>query len=165
MPVEIAKVLIVEDDPINSISMREVLTLIGLKVAGVAASVNDALCLAENTRPDLAFFDVRLAGRRDGIEGALILRERLGLPVVFVTSQIDAQTTARATEVEPVAYLTKPVGSRDLIEAVQKARASRSGSDTDEPLRLGRAWPRGRDATSPLARQRRRVSTCLHRPT
>ena len=68
---------------------------------------------------------VRLAGRRDGIEGALILRERLGLPVVFVTNQIDAQATARATEVEPVAYLTKPVGSRDLIEAVEKAMASR----------------------------------------
>ena len=30
-----------------------------------------------------------------------------------------------ATEVEPVAYLTKPVGSRDLIEAVEKAMASR----------------------------------------
>ena len=118
---EIAKVLIVEDDPIISISMHEVLTLIGLEVAGVASSVNDALCLAENTRPDLAIFDVRLAGRRDGIEGALILRERLGLPVVFVTGRIDAQTTARATEAEPVAYLTKPVGSRDLIEAVEKA--------------------------------------------
>ena len=122
---EIAKVLIVEDDPITSVSMHEVLTLIGLEVAGVAASVNDALCLAENTRPDLAIFDVRLAGRRDGIEGALILRERLGLPVGFVTNQIDAQATARATEVEPVAYLTKPVGFRDLIEAVEKATASR----------------------------------------
>ena len=135
-----AKVLIVEDDRVISTSMREVLTLVGLEVAGVAASVNDALCLAENTRPDRAIFDVRLTGRRDGIEGALILRERLGLPVVFVTSRIDAQTTARATEAEPVAYLTKPVHSRDLIEAVKKAMASRpSRPDTEEPYRDGKS--------------------------
>ena len=59
-----------------------------------------------------------------------------------MTSQIDAQTTARATEAEPVAYLTKPVGSRDLIEAVKKGMASRwSGPDTDEPDQTANPLP------------------------
>ena len=74
-----AMVLIVEDDAIEAMSMRAVLTLVGLEVIGVASCVNDALCLAENTCPDLAIFDVRLAGRRDGIEGAMILRRTVGL--------------------------------------------------------------------------------------
>ena len=36
----------------------------------VAASVSNALCLAQNTQPDLAIFDVQLAGKPRGIEGA-----------------------------------------------------------------------------------------------
>ena len=119
-----AKVLIVEDDAIEAMSMREVLTLVGLEVIGVASCVNDALCLAENTRPDLAIFDVRLAGRRDGIEGAMILRRTVGLPVIFVTGQSDAATIARAAEAEPVAFLSKPVPSRQLVAAINNAIAS-----------------------------------------
>ena len=71
-----AKVLIVNDDAYGAMEMQQLLTLVDFDVVGVAASVNDALCLAENTHPDLAIFDVRLAGRRDGIEGAAILRDR-----------------------------------------------------------------------------------------
>jgi len=61
------KVLILEDDVLVAWSLREVLSLTGYEVTGIAATVNDALCLAENTRPDLAVVDVRLAGNRDGI--------------------------------------------------------------------------------------------------
>src|SRR5262245_53466817 len=112
-----AKVLIVEDDAIEALGMREMLSLVGLEVVGVASRVRDALSLAENTCPDVAIFDVRLAGRRDGIEGALILRKVVGLPVIFVTGQSDAAIIARATEAEPVAFLSKPVAARQLVAA------------------------------------------------
>jgi len=118
-----AKVLIVEDDAIEAMSMRELLTLVGIEVIGVASCVNDALCLAENTRPDLAIFGVRLAGRRDGIEGAMILRRTVGLPVIFVTGQNDPATIARAAEAEPVAFLSKPVPSQQLVAAIENAIA------------------------------------------
>jgi DNA-binding NarL/FixJ family response regulator len=118
-----AKVLIVDDDAFLAVTMQQLLTLIDFDVVGVAASVNDALCLAENTHPDLAIFDVRLAGRRDGIEGAAILRDRLGLSVVFVTARGEPATRRRAAIVEPVAYLEKPVHARRLIKAVEKAAA------------------------------------------
>ena len=117
------KVLIVVDDPINVMSMREVLTLVGCEVVGIASRVMDALCLAENTCPDVAIFDVRLAGRRDGIEGAMILRGTIGLPVIFVTGQSDPATIARAAEAEPVAFLSKPVPSQQLVAAIENAIA------------------------------------------
>jgi CheY-like chemotaxis protein len=47
-----AKVLIVEDDPLIALTMREVLTLVGFEVAG--ATVGEALRIAEGARPDLA---------------------------------------------------------------------------------------------------------------
>jgi len=48
------KILILEDDVLVAWSLREVLTLVGWNVIGTAATVNDALCQAEITRPDLA---------------------------------------------------------------------------------------------------------------
>ena len=122
-----AKVLIVDDDAAVAVTMQQLLSLVDFDVVGVAASVNDALCLAENTRPDLAIFAVRLAGRRDGIEGAAVLRDRLGVPVVFVTAHGDPATRSRAATVEPVAYLDKPVLPRHLIRAVEHAVAMSRG--------------------------------------
>src|ERR1043166_7937552 len=52
-----AKVLIVNDDAYGAMEMQQLLTLVDFDVVGVAASLNDALCLAENTHPDLAIFD------------------------------------------------------------------------------------------------------------
>jgi two-component system, response regulator PdtaR len=81
------KVLIVEDEPLIALSLRDVLTLAGFEVVGVAARVSDALTIAQNTPPDVTILDVRLAGKRDGIEGAVQLRRILNIPVVFLTAQ------------------------------------------------------------------------------
>ena len=123
-----AKVLIVEDEPLIALSLREVLTLVGFEVVGVAASVSDALRIAQNTRPDIAIFDVRLAGKRDGIEGAVQLRQIWDVPVVFLTAQGDEGTRTRAAFLNPAAYLVKPVHSQQIIVAVETAL--RTGRET-----------------------------------
>ena len=72
--------------------------MIGCEVAGIAATITDALCLAENTRPDLALIHARSAGQRDGIEGAELLQRRFGLPVIFLTGEVDKETARRAAK-------------------------------------------------------------------
>ena len=127
-----ARILIVEDEAVISLSLCEVLGRVGLDVVGVAANVTDALCIAENTRPDLAIFDIHLQGQRDGIEGARLLRQRFNMPVVFMTANDDQDIRARASEVGPAAYLTKPVHPTRLIGAIESAlqasRAERANS-------------------------------------
>jgi two-component system, response regulator PdtaR len=127
-----ARILIVEDEAVISLSLCEVLGLVGLDVVGVAANVTDALCIAENTHPDLAIFDIHLQGQRDGIEGARLLRQRFNVPVVFMTANGDQDMRARASEIEPAAYLTKPVHPKRLIAAIENAlqasRAERANS-------------------------------------
>ena len=115
------KVLIVEDEPLIALSLRDVLTLAGFEVVGVAARVSDALTIAQNTPPDVAIFDVRLAGKRDGIEGAVQLRRIFNLPVVFLTAQGDEGTRARAALLNPAGYLLKPVHSEQIVAALQRA--------------------------------------------
>jgi two-component system, response regulator PdtaR len=120
---KLLKVLILEDEALIALSMQEVLSLVGVEVVGVAATVGEALRLAGSTNPDVAICDVRLAGRRDGIDGAVLLHESSGLPVIFVTGQDDSATRQRAAKVDPVAYLEKPVRPQELIAAVQSAIA------------------------------------------
>src|SRR5215831_6003477 len=115
------KVLIVEDDVLIAWSMDEVLTLVGFDVVGVATSVSEALSIAEDTHPDLAIFDVRLAGRRDGIEGAALLRERMGLPAVFVAARGDSAARQRISKAGAAGCLDKPVHYKQLISVVKAA--------------------------------------------
>ena len=125
-PRKTRKVLIAEDNALIAMSLREVLSLIGLEVVGVAASVNEAVCLAQNTRPDLVIFDVRLTGKRDGVEGAALLREIMEVAVIFLTATGDQETRARAQVVYPAAsYLSKPVSSQQLVAAVESALMQR----------------------------------------
>jgi DNA-binding NarL/FixJ family response regulator len=119
-----AKILVAEDDALVALSLQQTLSLFGFQVVGIAATVSDALCLAQNTRPDLAIFDVQLAGKRDGIEGAALLRGFLDIPVVFLTGQADEHTRARAATVRPAAYLAKPATPQQVVSAIEQALAS-----------------------------------------
>ena len=115
------KVLIVEDEPLIALSLGDVLTLAGFEVVGVAARVSDGLTIAQSTPPDVAILDVRLAGKRDGIEGAVQLRRILDIPVVFLTAQGDEDTWARAALLNPAGYFVKPVHSEQTVAALHKA--------------------------------------------
>src|SRR4051794_18787801 len=117
---ERTKILILEDETLLAWSMREVLSLVGYDVVGVAATVSDALCLAENTRPDVVIVDVALAGRRDGIEGADLLRKEWGTEIIFLTAQGDQTTIDRASAVDSAGFLVKPVHSQQLVRAIRR---------------------------------------------
>lgn len=67
------KVLIVEDDAIVQLHLRVLLEELGYAVVGIAANGDDALIGAGANPPDLVIMDIRLKGKRDGIETAAIL--------------------------------------------------------------------------------------------
>src|SRR4029079_12339776 len=91
-----ARILIIEDELLVAWSLRDVLSLIGCEVTGIAATVSEALILAENIKPDLALVDVRLAGQHDGIEGVVLLRRQFGLPIIFLTDEVYGDAAWRA---------------------------------------------------------------------
>jgi two-component system, response regulator PdtaR len=116
-----AKVLIVEDDILLALGMADVVGLAGYEVVGTASRVSEAIEKARTAQPDIAVLDIRLAGRRDGIEAASILKQMCGTEVVFISAESDEGTLERAKSVEPVAFLQKPCAPSALLNAVQKA--------------------------------------------
>lgn len=116
-----ARILIVEDEFLVASDMGAVLTEAGFEIVGVASSAEEALELAEAQRPALAVMDIRLAGKRDGIDAALELFGTYGIRCVFATAHHDEGTKARAQPANPLAWVPKPYAMASLIEAVRVA--------------------------------------------
>ena len=121
-----ARIMIVEDGLIIAEDMRRRCEALGYTVTGVAATGEDAVFIADRTRPDLVLMDIRLRGTMDGIEAARQIWTSLRIPVVYATSSSDEATLVRAKETEPYGYLLKPVEPRELHATIELALHRRS---------------------------------------
>jgi len=119
-----ARILIVEDDHFIGLEIEAALQQAGHDVVGIAATAAEAEAMARALRPDMAIMDIRLAGRRDGVEAATILYAELGIRSLFATAhQGDAEMRRRAAATRPLGWLAKPFSPSSLIEAVKAAIA------------------------------------------
>ncbi|HXV25252.1 MAG TPA: response regulator [Alphaproteobacteria bacterium] len=123
-----ARILIVEDDPLFATSMSELLEGAGHTVLGIADTGASALQQAARHQPDLALVDIKLKNKGDGVRTALRLKARHSLKVVFVSGYLDSRTQKRAAEVEPAGFVTKPCSAQDLLKIVFVATAESSVS-------------------------------------
>lgn len=114
-------VLIVEDDTIMALAMRDELEALGYDVVGTAASGPEAIALAKAFEPDLALVDVRLRGAMDGIAAARAIRAGGATRIAFVTAHVDSGTRAAMAEVGYAVLLPKPYTTAQLARAVAAA--------------------------------------------
>ena len=138
-----ARILIVEDEYLVAKHLRLALEDDGYEVAGVAASSRQALFVAERERPDLVLMDVHIRGDVDGVATAGILREELGVPVVFLTANADDPTFQRALQVGAGGFLTKPFNAQRVHHAIQVAKLAISSGSTSPRWRSGSARASG----------------------
>ena len=116
-----ARILIVEDEPIVAMGIGTSLVKLGYRVAGTAASGEQAVKAARELAPDLILMDIRLKGSMDGVSAALEVRRDPGTPVVFLTAYADEPTLARAKGAGPFGYIQKPFQEKDLHMAIEMA--------------------------------------------
>jgi CheY-like chemotaxis protein len=115
------RILIVEDDFLVGMEAEDGLAGAGYEIAGIAASAEEAVMLAERERPLLVVMDIRLAGDRDGVDAAIEIRRRLGIASLFASAHADLATRERAIPAEPMGWVVKPYRIATLVEAVAKA--------------------------------------------
>jgi DNA-binding NarL/FixJ family response regulator len=111
--------------------MESALTEAGIEVAGVAGSAEEALLLAQAEQPALAIMDIRLAGKRDGIDAALELFVTHRIRCIFATAHNDKSTRVRAEPAQPLAWVPKPYAMASLVEAVRKALQDPDRDESD----------------------------------
>ena len=113
------KIMVVEDEGIVSIDIRNMLQKAGYSVAAVAFHGEEAITKAEQSSPDLILMDIGLRGEIDGIEAAKRIRDRLKIPVVFLTGFADDVTVAKAKEVDPSGFIIKPINEEELNRTLE----------------------------------------------
>lgn len=116
-----ARILIVEDEYLVATELEAMLADAGFAVVGVAASADEAVRLAREQRPALAIVDIRLGGRRDGVDAAIEMAQSLGVRPLFATAHSDPAMRTRAQPAAPLGWLVKPYRMEGLVAAVRQA--------------------------------------------
>lgn len=114
------KVLLVEDDPQISKSLKMNLSYAGYEVA-TAETVAEALEKAAESPYDVFLFDVNLPDG-DGLELCHQVRARgKETPVLFLSARTDEETVVKAMNIGGEDYLRKPFGVEELKVRMAKA--------------------------------------------
>lgn len=114
------KVMIIEDEPLIAMDIRNIVQDMGHTVTGIAPTRREAIRLGEELRPDLILADIQLADNSCGIEAVSDLLGMLGdIPVVFITAFPDRLLTGERPE--PAFLITKPFSQEQVRSAVSQA--------------------------------------------
>jgi PAS domain S-box-containing protein len=117
-----SRILIVEDEVILSKDLERRLKAQGYEVVGKTDLGEEAVRIAEQTKPDLVLMDIKLSDEMDGIDAARLIRQRLDTAIVYLTGYSDrSDLFDRAKATDPYAYLSKPVSSLQLARTIEMA--------------------------------------------
>ena len=114
-------ILVVEDEIIVSKDIQNSLIRLGYNIVGSAASGEKAIEVAISEKPDLILMDIMLKGEMNGIEAAEKIKEKLNVPIIFLTAYAEDSTLSKAKLVEPYGYILKPFKEIDLKTAIEVA--------------------------------------------
>ncbi|MGB0930609.1 MAG: LytR/AlgR family response regulator transcription factor [Chitinophagales bacterium] len=114
------KILIVEDEILIADSLKRYLQKKGHEVVGIAISFDEAEELYLEANPDLVLLDIKLNGKKTGIDFAYFLQQQTNSPLfIYLTSQIDVNTIQNAKKTFPAAYLSKPIRKENLYASIE----------------------------------------------
>jgi CheY-like chemotaxis protein len=114
------RVIIVEDNALAVVDLREILEIAGHEVVGVAATADEAIPMGE-TGADLALVDIQLADGSSGLDVAEHFAEAYGIPSLFITATLPGDPRVGRYG---VGHLGKPYDERTVMRAVAAALAA-----------------------------------------
>ncbi|PKL68313.1 MAG: hypothetical protein CVV30_10330 [Methanomicrobiales archaeon HGW-Methanomicrobiales-1] len=135
-------ILVVEDEVIVSMDLLHILETMHYSPLCAVRTGDEAVVKAREKKPDVVLMDINIPGTMDGLDAAGIIREELGIPVIFVTSYSDDAIIEQAKHVNPYGYVIKPFTERNLKVAIEIA-LSRKAAELQDRLSEPPAIPAG----------------------
>lgn len=133
------EILIVEDEVIIAADLERALASMGYTVCGITGTAEQAIEIVGRQKPDLVMMDIILQGDMEGVEAAETIRDKWGIPVVFLTAYADTDHLEKAKLAYPFGYLLKPFQEKDLkitLEmALYAARVDKERQKAEQQLR------------------------------
>ncbi|MEP1890844.1 MAG: response regulator transcription factor, partial [Cyclobacteriaceae bacterium] len=120
------KILVVDDEVIIADNLCLILKKLGYEPLEPALSYNEAISKIKNNSIDLAILDINLKTKKTGVDIARIIREKLEIPIVFLTAYSDNKTLGQAKLVNPDGYIVKPYEAANVFTTIEIAINNRS---------------------------------------
>jgi len=114
-------IIIVEDDEITALNLKLSLQKNGYDIIAVCDNADDAQKEIDTHKPNIIIIDISLQESDDGINLAKVIREKYGIPFIFLTSYSDDNIIAKAIKTEPYGYIVKPFDPSSLHATIQMA--------------------------------------------
>ncbi|HUP88434.1 MAG TPA: response regulator [Longimicrobiales bacterium] len=119
---ESLRVLIADDETLHNLALTSSLETLGHEIVATASNGREAVDLARQTRPDIAFLDIRMP-QMTGPEAASEIARDYAMPIIILSAYSDPRTVEEAIKAPIFNYLVKPVDPDDLGPAIAVARA------------------------------------------
>jgi DNA-binding NarL/FixJ family response regulator len=143
------RVVLVDDHPVVRGGLRALLTASGVEVVGEAATVDEAVAVVRQSRPDVVLMDLQLADGGDGVTATVAIGALPTPPRVLILTTYDTDADIlRAVEAGAAGYLLKDAEPQVLLDAV--AAAAR-GETVLAPQVATRLMARVREPASDLS--------------
>lgn len=114
------RIVIVDNESIIRMDIREMLEEAGHIVLGEASDGAQAIELAKKHRPDLVIMDIKMP-EMDGISAAKVISAQKLAPVLLLTAYSQKEIVEKAKDSGVLAYLVKPVKENNLFPAIEIA--------------------------------------------
>jgi len=140
-------ILLVEDDRLVLATLTRGLSDEGFEVSAAQTAAEATRLIAKRV-PDLALLDVRLPDV-SGIDLAKHLKDRAGVPFLFLSAHGDVDIVQQAVDLGALGYLVKPVDVAQLVPelraALARAEEIAALREVEDQLRI--ALEQGREAS------------------
>lgn len=126
---------VVDDDASFRTAIERRLRLAGYDVATYSSAEELLGRLPCDEQPACVLLDVKIPGLSGPDLQSRLIEIGSTLPIIFVTGYADTATTVRTIKAGAEDFLTKPVSSEQLIEAIERAM-SRQNATQDQRSKL-----------------------------
>ena len=113
------QVLIIEDEPLISLDLSEIVESLGHGVTTIARTADQAVAGARANPPGLVLADIQLADGSSGLDAVREILAQFEVPVIFVTSFPERLLTGQRPE--PAFLITKPYDPNAVKATISQA--------------------------------------------
>jgi CheY-like chemotaxis protein/DNA-directed RNA polymerase specialized sigma24 family protein len=112
-------VLIIEDEPLISMQLEDLVSALGHDICGTAATRTQAVDVVNQRTPGLVLADIQLADGSSGLDAVDDILAITQVPVIFITAYPERLLTGNRPE--PTYLITKPFQEATVRAAISQA--------------------------------------------
>lgn len=113
------KILLIEDDPIYQTVILNCLNKYYITCIDLVTSYNETVKILSKKKFDIVLIDVFIAGQKTGIALGKFIKEKYGIPFIYITSNLSQELLDVMKDTHPAAVISKPIEAESFISNIK----------------------------------------------